>query len=66
MAAWVAIGRQNHRIALTGHNRTDDGHAGDAGDVCYHVVELQIHLRQRFLHVLDVRGSLIQQTFTLA
>jgi hypothetical protein len=30
-------------------------------DVCHHVVELQIHLRQSFLHVLDVRGSVIQQ-----
>jgi hypothetical protein len=27
---------------------------------------LQIHLRQRLLHVLDVRGGVIQQTFTLA
>jgi hypothetical protein len=31
MAAWVAIGRQNRRVALTGHNRTDDGLAGDTG-----------------------------------
>ena len=38
----------------------------DAGDVRHDVVELQVHLRQRLLHVLDVRGSVIQQALALA
>ena len=47
-------------IALAGHDRPDDGHAGDAGDVGYHVMQLQVHLHQRLLHVLNVRRRVIQ------
>ncbi len=39
---------------------------GHAGDVRYHVLQLQIHLRQRFLHVLDVGRRVVQQPLPLA
>jgi hypothetical protein len=51
-------------VALPSHDRADDGHARHAGDVCHHVMELQVHLGQRFLHVLDVGGRRIQQALT--
>ena len=30
------------------------------------MVELQVHLRQRLLHVLDMRGGIVQQALALA
>ena len=55
MAAPVAMGGQHGRVALAGHDGADDAQAGRPGDVRDDVVELQVHLRQRLLHVLDVR-----------
>ena len=66
LAARVAIGRQHVRIALAGHDRPDDAHAGRARDVRDDVMELQVHLRQRLLHVLDVGGGIVQQPLALA
>jgi len=63
MTAWVAHGGQCRRVALSSHDRADDGHAGHAGDVGHHVMELQVHLRQSLLHVLDVGGGVVQQAF---
>jgi hypothetical protein len=39
---------------------------GRPGDVRDDVVDLQVHLGQRLLHVLDVRGRVIQQALALA
>jgi hypothetical protein len=38
---------------------------GRAGDVSDDVVELKIHLRHGLLHMLDVRGRVLQQTLAL-
>jgi len=42
------------RIALSGQDCLDDPHSRHTGDVAHHVVQQQVHLTQRFLHVLDV------------
>ena len=39
----------------------DDVHAGLAGDVPDHVLQLHVHLGQRLLHVLHVLGSILHQ-----
>ncbi len=64
MAARVAQCRQRCRIPLSSNNRANDGHARHAGDIRDHVMELQVHLRQRLLHVLDVRVGIVQQALT--
>ncbi len=66
MAPRVAIGGQHRRVTLPGYDRADDGHAGRTGDVGHHVMKLQVHLHQRLLHVLDVRGGIVQQSLALA
>ena len=66
IAPRVAIGGQHRRVTLPGYDRADDGHAGRTGDVGHHVMKLQVHLHQRLLHVLDVRGGIVQQSLALA
>ena len=48
----ITMGGQNIRIALTRHDRPDDGHASYAGDIGHDMVQLKVHLHQRLLHVL--------------
>ena len=64
--AEIAQGGQPLRIALSGEKGADDAQAGDAGDVADHVVELEIHLDQGFLHVLDVGGGGLDEPGALA
>ena len=66
LAALVAQGGQHGRVSLAGHDGADDAQAGRAGDVGDDVVQLQVHLRQRLLHVLDVRRGVVQQALALA
>jgi hypothetical protein len=42
-----------------------DLHARHAGDVRDDVVQLQIHLHQGLLHVLDVRGRVLEQSLAM-
>ena len=65
MAPHVAVGREGGRIALAGHDGPDDAHTGRSRDVGHDVVELQVHLGQRLLHVLDVSCSVVEQSLTL-
>ena len=66
LAALVAQGRKHTRVALAGHDRADDAHACGAGDVRHDMMQLQVHLRERLLHVLDMRGGVVQQPLALA
>ena len=50
-------------ITLPGQDGINDSQAGLSRDVADHVVQLQIHLVQRFLHVVDVSRSHLYQTF---
>jgi len=36
------------------------------GDVRDHVVQLHVHLHERLLHVLNVRGGIVDQAFAMA
>jgi hypothetical protein len=40
VASSVTMRGQDFRVALAGHDRTDDGHAGDASDVGYDMMQL--------------------------
>lgn len=63
MATVMAEARQRLRVAHVGKDRANQtSHSGDIGD---DVVELKIHLGQRLLHMLDVRGRVLQQTLAL-
>src|SRR3954468_16663477 len=65
VATVMAQGCQRFRVALASKDRADDAQTGRAGDVSDDVVELKIHLRQGLLHMLDVRGRVLQQTLAL-
>jgi hypothetical protein len=62
VATVMAQARQHLGVALAGKNRADDPQAGRASDVGADVVELEIHLCQRLLHMLDMRGRVLRQT----
>jgi hypothetical protein len=46
-------GQLSH-VGLPVHNGIHDGETGQSGDVADYVMNLHIHLRQRFLHMLDM------------
>ena len=46
--------REFFRVAFAGHDRIDNGQTRYTRDVVNDMVDLQIHLRQRLVHVLDV------------
>ena len=77
LTARVAQSGKHRRITSTGNDGlrpapgADDLHAGRARDIANHVVQLQIHIGERFLlvaalvlmlHRLDVRGSVVEMT----
>ena len=66
MAAPIAMGGQDDRISFTRNHGADDPHPGLARYVGHYVMELNVHLHQRFLHVLDVRRTVVQQVLALA
>ena len=53
--------RQLLRIALPTHDGIHDGQSGQPSDVADHLMDLHIHLRQRFLHVLDMLAGHLHQ-----
>ena len=65
VATVMAQARQRVRVALAGKDGADDAQAGGTSDVGDDVVELNIHLCQRLLHVLDVRSCVFQKTLAL-
>jgi hypothetical protein len=60
------MGSECRRIALARHNAANDAHPCRTRDVGHDVVQLDIHLHQGLLHVLNVRGGIVQQPFSLA
>ncbi|MNO70766.1 hypothetical protein D3C76_616620 [compost metagenome] len=59
----VAHGGEHRGIALTGDNGTDDPHTSVPGDGTDHMVQLQIHVGERLLHVLNMGCGVIEVTF---
>jgi hypothetical protein len=67
--AWQRVSRKSALhcgITLARQDCADDPQPSRAGNVGDDVVELKIHLGQRHLHVLDVRGGIFEQTLALA
>jgi hypothetical protein len=57
----VAVAREHLRIPFAREDRLEDGEAGPPGDVAQHMVELEVHLGQGLLHVLDVDGAQLDE-----
>src|SRR5690606_33958860 len=55
--AVVAQRGQSARVSLAGEDRVDDGQPGDAGQVADDVMQVQVHLVEGLLHVLDMPGG---------
>src|SRR5436853_425997 len=53
------------RIAFACQNGLDDGLSGCSADIGQHIGQLQIHLRQRLLHPLDVPAGTLYQIIPL-
>ena len=54
------------RIALTGNDGLDDGHAALPGDIGQDMVDLQIHLSEGFVHMLHVDCGALDQAGAMA
>ena len=50
---------------LAGEDCADDPQSSCACDISDDMVELEVHLGQRLLHVLNMRGRILEQTLAL-
>src|SRR5882672_1988397 len=64
--ATVAELRQLNRISLTCQNRIQNRLPTGSREVAQNVVNLQVHLAKRFLHMQDVLGGHLQQTCSMS
>ena len=64
--AIVPIRSSDLRIAFPSHNRADNAHPRHAGHVTDHVVQVEIHLIQRLLHVLNMLDRHLDQIVPMA
>jgi hypothetical protein len=64
--AIVAILGEGMRMAFPSHNRTENTHTCHAGNITHHVVEVEMHLVQGFLHMLDVLDRHLEQILSMA
>ena len=62
MAAPITMSGQHGRISFTRNNGANDAHPGSARQVGHHMMELDIHLHQCLLHMLNVRRTVVQST----
>ena len=53
-------------VPLTGDDGADDGQAGLTGDVGDGLIEADVHVNQRLLHVQHVRRAMLDQLGTMA
>jgi hypothetical protein len=66
LAAIVTQLGQRRRITLAGQDGADNRQAGHAGKVADHMLQLDVHLGQRFLHMLDMLRGMGEQHRALA
>src|SRR5664279_2828598 len=59
------MSRQSLGVTFSSDNVSQDGHSSRTTDVADHVGQLDIHLRQRFLHVLDTHRRCRHQILSL-
>jgi len=64
-ATWMTILSQWLEGLFAPEDCVDDGQASQSSDVGYNFGELEIHLLQGFLHVLDVPRPITDQHFPL-
>src|SRR6266702_2845796 len=67
--AWQRVSRNNARTvgsALAGDDRADDAHAGRSRNIRNDMMKLKVHLSEGLLHMLNMRGRVVQQAFALA
>ena len=57
--------RQFDRIALARKDGIENRLATGSGDIAEHMVELQVHLTERLLHVQDVLGCHLEKAATV-
>lgn len=53
-------------IALPGQDRFHDGQTGGSGQIADDVVNLQVHLVQGLLHVLEMKSGHLNEVVTMA
>ena len=63
--AFMAKLGQRYRIPFTGEDGVYNRQPGQAGDVADDVMQLQIHLIQSLLHVIDVRGGHLHEALAM-
>ena len=66
MAAYVTIGCQHVGIPLACNNGSNNPHAGYTRDIGDDMMELQVHLHQGLLHMLDMGSGILHQPLPLA
>lgn len=59
--AIVTIRSQEFRIAFSRHNGADNTHAGDPGTITHHVVQVEMHVIQRLVPVLNMLDGPLDQ-----
>ena len=58
---WIPQFRQRHRVALPARMASTIASPVNPGDIVDHVMDLHIHLRQRFVHMLDMLAGHLHQ-----
>jgi hypothetical protein len=66
MVSSLACTRQSLAVALPGDDRVHNCQTADAGDVAEHAMDLDIHLIQGLLHVLNVLAGELHQCLPVA
>ncbi len=62
----IAVSGQHGGIAFAGKDGLHDGGAGLTGDVSEHVMDLEIHLIERLVNVLDMPAALAHERVAMA
>ena len=65
LAPRVPIGRKRSWVTDAVQDSANVAHASFSGNVGDNMMQLQIHLQLRLLHVLDVRSGIVEETLTL-
>jgi hypothetical protein len=66
VTARVAMPREDVRVGMPGDDVADNAQPREAGEVTEHGRQVQVHLEQRLLHALDMRGGALDQGFAVA
>ena len=64
-ASRIAVLGEVFRRLVAGHDRADDLHPGAPGNVGHDMMQLHVHLHERFLHPLHVRRRRVDQALAM-